>query len=403
MELGSDANALPAVGLAPDLPPDMAALKDQSVDEIARDLKRAPIFMTSLDDAPADEPNDDLEAIKALMYDGTRLENAENFREQGNEFARARKWADGKEHYTKGLAALRVERKDGDVGEAEENGKETALKAVLLVNRALCHLELRTSARFDCHAALLSGALLIRDLGNYRSCTLDCRAALEIDPQNTKAYYRSAAAFLALDKLDEATAACEAGLLVDASNAALLELKAKVNAKVETQTAAVRRRAQETEQKHKEAAALASALKARKIRVRSTGAAPDIEDAAMTLKPDPVSPDSTLTFPVVLLYPLHAQSDFIKAFGEEQTLQGHLEYLLPLPWDAAGEYTLNGVEAYMETAEGGLVKWGKKVELLKVLSGGKVEVVDGIVRMNLVPKVRAPEWIEAMKKRKNAT
>ena len=54
----------------------------------------------------------------------------------------------------------------------------------------------------------------------------------------------------------------------------------------------------------------------------------------------------------------------------------------------------------METKEGGLLKWGKKVPLLKVLSGGKVEVVDGIVRANLLPKARAEEWIQEMKKRK---
>ena len=109
---------------------------------------------------------------------------------------------------------------------------------------------------------------------------------------------------------------------------------------------------------------------------------------------------STLTFPLLLLYPLHAQSDFIKSFGEEQSISRHLEYLLPLPWDEKQEYSHNSVEAYMETKEGGLLKWGKKVPLLKVLSGGKVEVVDGIVRASLLPKLRAEGWIQEMKKRK---
>ena len=107
-----------------------------------------------------------------------------------------------------------------------------------------------------------------------------------------------------------------------------------------------------------------------------------------------------VVFPVLLLYPLDMQSDLIKAFGEEQTLQGHLEYLLPLPWDTAGEYTLVNVEGYVETTSGGMIKWGKKVELLKMLSGGKVEVVDGVVRVNVVPKARAPEWIATVKERR---
>ena len=138
------------------------------------------------------------------------------------------------------------------------------------------------------------------------------------------------------------------------------------------------------------------------IRTRTTAQPPEMEDAAIRLIPDPLSPSSTLTFPVILLYPLHLQSDFIKAFGEEQTLLGHLEYLIPLPWDTNQEYTLEGAEAYMETTTGGLIKCGKKVPLLKVLSGGKAEVVDGIVRINIVPKNRAGEWIEAVKKRKGA-
>ena len=237
-------------------------------------------------------------------------------------------------------------------------------------------------------------------LENYRSCTLDCLAALEISPRNTKAHYRMASAFLTLSKLDEAFAACSAGLSVDASNAALLKLKEKIRAKKGVEDASRKKKADEDERARKEASALAEALRIRSIRVRKTGEPPEIGDAVVKLTPDPLSTTSSLGFPVMLLYPLHMQSDFIKAFGEEQTLQGHLEYLLPLPWDSGAEYTLKSTEAYMETVEGGLIKWGKKVELLKVLSGGKVEVLDGIVRVNLLPKARAPEWIKSMKARR---
>ena len=91
----------------------------------------------------------------------------------------------------------------------------------------------------------------------------------------------------------------------------------------------------------------------------------------------------------------------IKSFGEEQSLAGHLSYLLPLPWDSDQEYISEKIDAYIETGEGGLLKWGKKVPLLKVLSGTKVEVVDGIVRVNVVPKERAQEWIGRVKKRRS--
>ena len=145
----------PAPEMAPDLPPPMAEVRGQSVDDLVKDLKKSPFFMTSLDDAPADEENPDLDAIKALMEEGTRLENAENFREQGNEDARARKWKDGKELYTKGLLALRAERREGEPTGEDEDRKELVVKEILLVNRALCHLELRTSPRFDFGSNLL--------------------------------------------------------------------------------------------------------------------------------------------------------------------------------------------------------------------------------------------------------
>ena len=150
----------------------------------------------------------------------------------------------------------------------------------------------------------------------------------------------------------------------------------------------------------KERFMLNTALRARNIRTRSSAQPPDLEDASIHLSPDPIAPTSTLMFPVVLLYPLHLQSDFVKAFPETDTVPTHLEYIFPLPWDERQEYTLGSVDLYMETGSGGLVKVGKKVSLGKVLGSPGVEVVDGIVRINVVPKARAAGWIEELKARK---
>jgi hypothetical protein len=127
-----------------------------------------------------------------------------------------------------------------------------------------------------------------------------------------------------------------------------------------------------------------------------------MEDAKVELTPDPVDPSSTLSFPTVLLYPLALESDFIKAFNEMQTLGDHLAYILPLPWDKKGEYTPTGVECYMETLTGGLIKVGRKVTLLKVLSEGNVEVVDDVVRIFVVPKGSADVWVKEFKQKKAA-
>ncbi len=139
----------PTVLAGPALPP-----PSQSVDELARELKRNPFFMTDPDDAEDGEENVELEAIKALMLEGCRSENAEDFRDQGNEAARARGWKEAKDFYTKALTTLRAPRKPeelhefkgegGKAREAEEDAKELDLRVKCLVNRALCHLELRT-------------------------------------------------------------------------------------------------------------------------------------------------------------------------------------------------------------------------------------------------------------------
>ena len=126
----------------PALPPQMAEEK-QSVDDLVKDLKKSPFFMTSLEDA-GDEENPELDAIRALIYEDSRAETASNFREQGNEEAKLRHWREAKDLYTKGLAALKAKRKDEDPTGKDEDEKEVAVKELLLINRALCHLEIRT-------------------------------------------------------------------------------------------------------------------------------------------------------------------------------------------------------------------------------------------------------------------
>ena len=136
-----EATNVPITVSAPALPPHLVEAKVQTVDEVAADLKKSPFFMTSLDDASED--NYELEAIRALMYEGTRAEVAESFREQGNELAKMKKWKDSKELYSKGLLALRAPRKAEDSSGEDEDKRERSVQEACLVNRALCNLELR--------------------------------------------------------------------------------------------------------------------------------------------------------------------------------------------------------------------------------------------------------------------
>ncbi|KAF2147364.1 uncharacterized protein K452DRAFT_323490 [Aplosporella prunicola CBS 121167] len=384
----------------------MAATQATTADELFAELNRTPLFMTQLDASDgAGGENVELEALRALAYEGTRAEVAANFREQGNECARMKQWADAREYYGRAVKALDTARESfeqegvGAEAEAEvemelgpgggerkvvdleeEDKKEKETREACLVNRALCNLSLR----------------------NYRATITDTKAALRLNPANIKAWYRAASAFLALDKTPEAADTCARGLALDEANAPLLALKEKIATRAAALEKAQKAREQREARRRAEEAALALALKARKIRTRETGADPDTADAKISLA-DPVDAASILSLPVLLLYPLHAQTDLVQACAETDSLGQHLEYILPVPWDEAGEYGRleeGKVECYLETGAGGIVKAGLKVPLGKVLGGGQVEVVDGLVRVNVVPKSRAGEWIAEVKRRK---
>ncbi|KAL2003733.1 hypothetical protein VTN02DRAFT_2498 [Thermoascus thermophilus] len=366
---------------APKMPPAMASVKSHTADEIISMMNKTPLFMTDLENA-GDEKGENimLDAIRAMQNEGTRGEVAQNFREQGNESAKAKHWKDAKEFYSKGIAVLTA--KEDQWEKPEDVAKEQKLlrevEEACYINRALCNLELK----------------------NYRSTTLDCASALKLNPKNVKAYYRSAMALLALDKVAEAEDAASRGLKLDPKNKSLEQVASKIAArKTVLEEIAAKKKAEE-ERNNKEKVILSTALRARQIRTRTTEQPPDMEDAKIHLAPDPLSPESTLVFPTVFLYPMDAQSDFIKSFSEMDSIADHLGYIFPLPWDSKQEYTLGSVDCYMETVSGGLIKAGKKLPLLQILSGGKVEVVDGLVRIHVVPTAKAGKWIEEMKARR---
>lgn len=119
-------------------------------------------------------------------------------------------------------------------------------------------------------------------------------------------------------------------------------------------------------------------------------------------------------FPVIVLYPEAAQSDFVPAWRETETaaarLGGEVLAVTP-PWDGKGEYIWGKVDLFMETVGGGLVKVGKKVPLGEVLGGGgtgegktgggaKVQVVDDLVKLMVVPRGRVQGWVEEWKRRR---
>lgn len=235
---------------------------------------------------------------------------------------------------------------------------------------------------------------------NYRRVINDCKAALQLNHRNVKAWYRSARALFALEKLSETMQCIDNGLQCDPSNSALLALQDQISKKQGRIAEVERVRREREERQKREEQILKIAMIARKIPIKTTPQPPELEDAALHLA-DPLDPKSTLHFPTVFLYPLMLQSDFIKAFPENSTLLSQLSMVLaePCPWDLSREYfPQTKVEAYMETKTGGLIKVGKKMPLFEVLEVGKVQVVDQVLTIMLVPKARSQEFIDDWKK-----
>ena len=157
--LNSNANtAKPDVTTAStSLPPGMQKSKEYSVDELIKEMNRVPLFMTSLDESDGEGgENLELEALKALAYEGTRAEIAQNFREQGTELVRTEKrYREAREFYSKALEALKAPPIPPDpaqgpqvveMDEEAEMKKERSIEEACLVNRALCNLEMSISA-----------------------------------------------------------------------------------------------------------------------------------------------------------------------------------------------------------------------------------------------------------------
>ena len=91
-----------------------------------------------------------MDAIRALQYEGTKVEIAQGFKERGNEMVKAKMWQDAKEFYTKAIAVLTD--KSGHQWEQEEDPevavKERELTEQCYTNRALCHLKLSMRGLF---------------------------------------------------------------------------------------------------------------------------------------------------------------------------------------------------------------------------------------------------------------
>ena len=59
-----------------------------------------------------------------------------------------------------------------------------------------------------------------------------------------------------------------------------------------------------------------------------------------------LTPDGTLVWPVLLLYPEYGTSDYIAEFRENDRFIDHLTemFKMPTPWDVEGKYPLQALQ-----------------------------------------------------------
>lgn len=95
-----------------------------------------------------------------------------------------------------------------------------------------------------------------------------------------------------------------------------------------------------------------------------------------------------LHWPVMLMYPEHQQSDYIKDFCEGHSFEAHLANMFGpadrLPWDVANKYKADDIEVYFETAPykgrngetTDLIKVDPRLSLLEAVKDPRFTVID---------------------------
>ncbi|KAF9481982.1 40S ribosomal protein S7 [Pholiota conissans] len=342
-----------------------------SEEEVLAAFDSVPLFMKSL---PEDDSDPTLSALQSLIYEGTPDEIAQNFKEQGNEYFKGKRYREALGFYTQGVDA-----KPAD---------NTILEA-LLCNRAACNLELQ----------------------NYGSVLRDCSKVLSINPKSSKAFYRSATALVNLGRYDEAEDCCVRCLSYDVDNAGVKAIQQR-GLKLKEEAEKKEREKQERIKKEEDAKlALKMALRERNLIIfnKPGGSVSPVQPHFDTEDPT----GSTLVLPVFFLYPQYATSDIISDFVEDTTFAAHIEVMFPPQapppeWDKKGEYTPGNLVVYATTYRKRLLKVGKKKTLRDVCKEAKakeeqpmdgLQIRDGCIYFVVLPK--GPEetkWIEEFKK-----
>ncbi|KAH9943373.1 uncharacterized protein BXZ73DRAFT_40425 [Epithele typhae] len=349
-----------------------------SVDDVLAGWDNIPLFMKSLPDDPSDDAT--LSALQSLAHEGTPDEVAQNFKEQGNDYFKGKKYREALGFYAQGVDA---------------HPDDKTLLEALLCNSAACNLELQ----------------------NYGSVLKDCSKAIGNNPKCSKALYRSALALVALERYAEAIDCCERCLQFDDGNQSVQGICEKARKLKEEKDRKEWERQERLKQEQLKQQRLRVAFQQRNIIIKPV---PDnVSRSPYEPHFDPEDKtNNTMIFPVLFMYPQYATTDMISHYQEDAPFVAHIGAMFPpnapMPeWDKKGEYVNGNLVVFGWTKRKRLLKIGKKMTLRDVCQAAKakdgdlrdgLEMTDGTLTFVVLPK--GPEeqkWVEDFKKTRESS
>ncbi|KDN50185.1 hypothetical protein RSAG8_01521, partial [Rhizoctonia solani AG-8 WAC10335] len=309
-----------------------------------------------------------LAALQSLIHEGDPEEIASNFKDQGNEYFKSRRFREALGFYTQGVEALTIQSIDGKPKIVEVQEKDRPLYNALLLNRAATNLELE----------------------NFGKVLRDVKLVLETDTQSSKALFRAAKALVKLRRYEEALDACDRCLAFDPDNGGVKSVRVTAQKEFDLEVKKARQKAEAEEKEKAKNAALSVALKHHGITILKDNSDPG--HLPFLDPPTPPYPTTAeLICRVVLVYPQHGQTDLIVRFSTDDTLGAHLDTILPnpengsdvpfAPWDGKKEYTSTTVNVYVRTRKGRVLRLGRNKTLAEICktAKGKEGDEDGLV------------------------
>jgi tetratricopeptide (TPR) repeat protein len=260
-------------------------------------------------------------------------------------------------------------------------GKEAEVKAKNYYRTALVHYSngvdfaekaAETEELLNLYSVLLSNRAHAQiQLGNLGSANTDCEKAVLKNQKNIKAHFRWAKSLSLLKRNEEALERCDKALELDDANKAAVQLRASIEKALTKAKTKVRKEKREATGVDWKVSRIQKACKERGICLGpsyfvdkycdyATEAGPTIEAMAAGT-PSRGASTTKLTWPVVLLYEEHQQSDFVGSFDEDDLFAVHLARIFPLsdgvdgagndtgiPWDVECKYTADKLEIFFQ-------------------------------------------------------